>query len=44
MLHGTMMELQLFSYQQNIIMNKYAKLEISSLHIKKNLLGLNGDE
>ncbi len=30
-----MMELQLFSYQQNIIMNEYAKLEISSLHINK---------
>jgi len=38
MLHGMMMELQLFSYQQNIIMNEDAKLEISSLHINKKVI------
>ncbi len=44
MLHGMVMELQLFSYQHNIIIIEDAKLEISSLHINKKLLGLNGDE
>jgi hypothetical protein len=33
-----MMELQLFSYQHNIIMNEDAKVEISSLHINKNIM------
>jgi hypothetical protein len=32
------MELQLFSYQHNIIMNEDAKLEISSLHINNNFI------
>jgi hypothetical protein len=38
MLHGMMMELQLFSYQHNIIMNEDAKVEINSLHINKNII------
>jgi hypothetical protein len=33
-----MMELQLFSYQHNIILNEDAKLEISSLHINKKII------